>query len=78
MSDEVDFLHFSKHQSFLQVDLIFCDRFFQECPKFPDKFSISSQNLNKEVKNISNFWYVYRPSRHGNYHIHVSVKDYYK
>ena len=41
MSDEVDFLHFSKHQSFLQVDLIFCDRFFQECPKFPDKFFVS-------------------------------------
>ena len=29
-----------KHQSFLQFDTIFFDRFCQACSKYPDKFAI--------------------------------------
>ena len=34
MSDEVDFLHADKHQSFLQTDTIFFDKFGQAFPKY--------------------------------------------
>ena len=34
-SDEVDFLHADKHQSFLQVDNINFDGHVQSCSKYP-------------------------------------------
>ena len=41
VSDEVDFLHSDKHQSFLKIDAIFFDWFGQTCPKYTDKFALS-------------------------------------
>ena len=35
MGDEVDFLPADKHESFLQVDSITLDVFYQTCPRYP-------------------------------------------
>ena len=37
MSDEFNFFYGDNHQSFLQVDIIFFDDFFDKaCPKYPE------------------------------------------
>ena len=41
VSEEVDFLHSDKHQSFLTIDAIFFYWFGQTCPKYTDKFALS-------------------------------------
>ena len=35
VSDEIDFLHANKHESFLQVDIMICGGDGQKLPKFP-------------------------------------------
>ena len=41
VSDEVDFLHSDKHQSFQKIDAIFFYCFGQTCPKYTDRFALS-------------------------------------
>ena len=45
LSDEVDFLHAYKHQSFLQVHIIYFDRFGQKNQKYPDKLAIDFSQM---------------------------------
>ena len=56
MSDEVDFLHAHKHESFQQIDTLIFDGDGEAFPKFPkyqvcNVFSISKEKL--EMKLIS-------------------------
>ena len=45
LSDEVDFLHTYKHQSFLQVQIIYFDRFGQKNQKYRDKLAIDFSQM---------------------------------
>ena len=41
ISDEVNFLHVDKHQSFLKVDTIFFHGLGEICANYPDNVAIS-------------------------------------
>ena len=55
-SDELDFLHGDKHQTFLKVDTINFDGYIDLCPKkIKNKFVKSLQYLEKEVRDKVDF-----------------------
>ena len=55
--DELDFLHFDKHQTFLQVDsIVFAGR-GQARLKYPEYFAISLQYIKKEGRDEDGFWH---------------------
>ena len=56
MSDEVDFLHVDKDESFLQADAIIIDGMFMHSQSSQNsKFAMSFQYLRREVRDEVNF-----------------------
>ena len=56
MSDEVDFLHADKHESYLQIDTMIFGGDDQELPKFQNsKFAMSLPYLKREVRDEVDF-----------------------
>ena len=53
VSDEVDFLHVEKRESFLQIDTMIHGQAFQSSQN--SKFAVSSQYLKKEVRDEVDF-----------------------
>ena len=61
VSDEVDFLHSDKHQSFLKIDAIFFDWFGQTCPSTQTSLHYlnSTSRENAKSSRFFPFWKVW-------------------